>query len=171
METMAADLAWTIYPSPLGDLTVGAGANGVRSVRFPEEATGPGPEESRPMPEIARRLDEYFAGRRRSFDLALDLRGTPLQLGVWERLGEIPYGATLSYAELAARVGPGLFPAGLEPWRRVRAVAAEVGRTPTPILIPCHRVIGSDGSLTGYGGGLHRKQALLDLERPQQSLL
>jgi methylated-DNA-[protein]-cysteine S-methyltransferase len=123
------------------------------------------------MPRVGAQLEEYFAGERRRFDVDLDLRGTPLQLLVWERLREIPYGSTVSYGELAGRVDATAFPVGLEPWERVRAVAAEVGRTPTPIVVPCHRVIGADGSLTGYGGGLERKRALLDLERPQQALL
>ena len=78
--------------------------------------------------------------------------------------GEIPYGATSSYGELAARVGQSAYPEGLEPYKRVRLAATEIGRTPVPIVVPCHRVIGADGSLTGYGGGLERKRALLDLE-------
>jgi methylated-DNA-[protein]-cysteine S-methyltransferase len=100
-------------------------------------------------------LDEYFRGHRIRFELTLELTGTPFQQRVWEALREIPYGATVSYAELAGTIG--------RP-DRVRAVGGAVGRTPVPIIVPCHRVIGSDGSLTGYGGGLHRKRALLDLE-------
>jgi len=117
------------------------------------------------MPEVHAQLDVYFAGERRHFDLELDLRGTPLQMLVWERLREIPYGTTTSYGELAGRIEPAAYPDELEPYQRVRLAAAAIGRTPTPILVPCHRVIGADGSLTGYGGGLQRKQALLDLER------
>jgi methylated-DNA-[protein]-cysteine S-methyltransferase len=116
------------------------------------------------MPAVADQLDGYFAGERQAFELDLDLRGTPLQLRVWARLREIPYGKTITYGELAGRVEESLFPHGLEPYERVRLAAAEIGRTPTPILVPCHRVIGADGSLTGYGGGLPRKRALLDLE-------
>lgn len=116
------------------------------------------------MPIAAAQLEEYFAGGRRRFDLELDLGGTPLRRAVWARLLEIPYGATTSYGELAAGIDPSLYPARLARHERVRVAAAAIGRTPTPILVPCHRVIGADGSLTGYGGGLQRKQALLDLE-------
>lgn len=116
------------------------------------------------MPAVVEQLDAYFAGERQTFELDLDLRGTPLQLRVWERLREIPYGATTTYGELAERIDDSLYPGGLEPYKQVRLAASAIGRTPTPILVPCHRVIGADGSLTGYGGGLQRKQALLDLE-------
>ena len=83
---------------------------------------------------------------------------------VWEQLLQIPYGTTTTYGELAQRIDESLYPAGLEAYKRARLVGAAIGRTPTPILVPCHRVIGADGSLTGYGGGLHRKRALLNLE-------
>jgi methylated-DNA-[protein]-cysteine S-methyltransferase len=156
--------AWTAYESPLGPLTLVAGAAGVRSVRF----AAPGPRLDRalrdPMPLVVEQLEEYFAGERRAFELGLDLDGTPLQKLVWARLREIPYGETVSYGELAARIEASRYPDGLEPYQRVRLAAKEIGRTPTPILVPCHRVIGADGSLTGYGGGLPRKRALLDLE-------
>jgi O-6-methylguanine DNA methyltransferase len=106
-------------------------------------------------PVIAQ-LAEYFAVERRSFDVALDLVGTEFQLAVWHGLLRIPYGTTVSYSELAQAIGrPDV----------VRAVGAAVGQTPVPIVVPCHRVIGKNGSLTGYGGGLHRKAALLELER------
>ena len=118
----------------------------------------------RPLLRVVDQLDEYFAGERRRFELELDLRGSELERQVWARLLEIPYGATTSYGELAKLIEPGLFPPGLEQYRRVRTVAAAIGRTPTPIVVPCHRVIAADGSLRGYGGGLHRKRALLDLE-------
>lgn len=156
--------AWTIYESPLGSLTVISGAAGIRGVYFPGSAPRLEQRARRPMPEVVEQLDTYFAGERRGFELDLDLRGTPLQLSVWERLREIPYGTTTTYGELAGRVDEALYPDGLEPYKRVRLAAATIGRTPTPILVPCHRVIGADGSLTGYGGGLERKQALLDLE-------
>lgn len=106
-------------------------------------------------------LDEYFAGRRRSFDLALDPAGSPFELGVWRALLEIPYGETVSYGELAARIGhPGA----------PRAVGVANARNPVAVVVPCHRVIGADGSLTGYGGGLERKRLLLDLEAGVQAL-
>jgi methylated-DNA-[protein]-cysteine S-methyltransferase len=156
--------AWTIHESPLGPLTVVAGAGGVRGVHFPGQGPRLGEGARRPLPEVTGQLDEYFAGERQGFELDLDLRGTPLQQAVWEQLREIPYGETDTYGELTVRLAGSLFPEGLEPYRRVRLAAAEIGRTPTPILVPCHRVIGADGSLTGYGGGLPRKRALLDLE-------
>lgn len=160
-----AELGWTICEGPVGPLTVVAGPAGIRSVYF----AGQGPRldagARREMPEVAAQLGEYFAGERRGFELELDLRGEPLQLAVWDELRTIPYGETTSYGELCRRIDPALFPAELEPYKRVRSAAAAIGRTPTPILVPCHRVIGADGSLTGYGGGLERKRALLALER------
>lgn len=104
----------------------------------------------------ASQLAEYFARRRTEFDLPYDPDGTPFQRNVWEALARIPYGDTLSYAELAALIG--------RP-RAVRAVGAANGANPLPIVLPCHRVVGSDGTLTGYAGGLATKQRLLELER------
>jgi methylated-DNA-[protein]-cysteine S-methyltransferase len=100
-------------------------------------------------------LQEYFAGKRKTFTFPLAPRGTPFQLAVWNALLEIPYGDTISYAELARRIGK---PSA------VRAVGAANGANPIPVIIPCHRVIGSNGTLTGYGGGIERKQWLLALE-------
>ena len=163
---MSADLAWDIHEGPLGPLTVVAGPLGVRNVHFPERAPRLPQAARRPLGPVATQLDEYFAGERRSFELDLDLRGEPLQLLVWAQLREIPYGETVSYGELAGRVEQSAYPAVLEPYKRVRLAASTIGLTPTPILVPCHRVIGADGSLTGYGGGLERKRALLELECP-----
>ena len=101
-------------------------------------------------------LEEYFAGRRRKFDLDLRPTGTPFQLEVLDALATIPYGETRSYGEIAAQIG--------RP-RAVRAVGAANGRNPLPVVLPCHRVIGADGSPTGFGGGLETKRYLLDLER------
>jgi methylated-DNA-[protein]-cysteine S-methyltransferase len=159
-----SQLTWTIYESPLGPLTVLAGPAGVRTVRFPGRTPRLDEAAQRPMPEVVDQLDAYFAGERKAFELDLDLRGAPLQKRVWEQLLEIPYAATTTYGELAGRIDESLYPDGLEPYKRVRLVGTAIGQTPTPILVPCHRVIGADGSLTGYGGGLQRKQALLDLE-------
>ncbi|MCA8974064.1 MAG: methylated-DNA--[protein]-cysteine S-methyltransferase [Planctomycetes bacterium] len=103
-----------------------------------------------------RQLAEYFAGRRREFELPLAPRGTPFQLEVWAALRTIPFGSTCSYADIAARIG--------RP-NAVRAVGAANGRNPIAIIVPCHRVIGRDGSLTGYAGGLDRKRRLLQHER------
>jgi len=105
--------------------------------------------------QVERSLDEYFRGKRRRFELAVAPEGTPFQKRVWRELRRIPFGKTWSYARLAEKVGkPGAF----------RAVGAANGRNPVSLVIPCHRVIGSDGSLTGYGGGMERKRALLELE-------
>jgi methylated-DNA-[protein]-cysteine S-methyltransferase len=104
---------------------------------------------------VAAQLDDYFAARRTTFDVPLALHGTPFQQEVWAALQQIPYGATVSYAELAESIGRPT---------AIRAVGAANGRNPVSIVIPCHRVIGTDGSLTGYGGGTPRKQALLTLE-------
>lgn len=110
-------------------------------------------KESAPLPaRVADQITEYFAGRRQAFELELAPRGTAFQLAVWNALLAIPYGDTISYAELARRIGK---PAA------VRAVGAANGANPIPVIIPCHRVIGSNGSLTGYGGGIERKQWLL----------
>lgn len=105
---------------------------------------------------LAAELEAYFAGTLRRFSVPLDLRGTPFQRRVWETVAAIPYGETLTYSEIARRIG---IPAAF------RAVGAANGANPAAIVIPCHRVVGSDGSLTGYGGGIAMKRALLDLER------
>jgi methylated-DNA-[protein]-cysteine S-methyltransferase len=158
MSTATTAIAWDVYESPLGPLTLRAGARGLLAVSFP--GRGPARHEGARDPGAvagaAAQLEEYFAGVRRAFDVPLDLRGSDFQQRVWEELQRIPYATTLTYTELAHRVGrPDI----------VRAVAATVGRTPVPIVVPCHRVLGAGGALTGYGGGLQRKQALLDLER------
>ena len=122
-----------------------------------DELPGASPEEDL-APRHARlvhQLREYFSGNRRTFDVPLAPRGTPFQLAVWNALLEIPYGDTTTYAELAHRIGR---PSA------VRAVGAANGANPIPVIIPCHRVIGSNGTLTGYGGGIERKQWLLALE-------
>jgi methylated-DNA-[protein]-cysteine S-methyltransferase len=149
---------WTIHESPIGPLTIIGGDAGVRRLEFPGRARPL--DERRRSPErladATRQLDEYFTGERTAFDLELDLGGTDFQRSVWAELLRIPFGATVSYSELAETIGRA---------DRVRAVGAGVGRTPAPIIVPCHRVIGADGSLTGYGGGLERKATLLELER------
>jgi methylated-DNA-[protein]-cysteine S-methyltransferase len=148
---------WDIHESPLGPLTLFAGRRGLSGLAFPGRAAGLAEEDRDPaaLGRAVEQLEAYFAGERHSFDLELDLAGTPFQQRVWAELRRIPYGETVSYSELAARIGRSDI---------VRAVGAAVGRTPVPIIVPCHRVLGADGSLTGYGGGLQRKRALLDLE-------
>jgi methylated-DNA-[protein]-cysteine S-methyltransferase len=157
-------LAWTIYESPLGPLTVVAGPRGVTNLYFPGRSPRLDEARHQPMLEVVDQLEAYFAGERQAFALALDLCGPPLHKRVWEQLLEIPYGTTTTYGELARRIDDYLYPAELESYKRVRLAAAAIGRNPVPVLVPCHRVIGADGSLTGYLGGLQRKQALLDLE-------
>jgi methylated-DNA-[protein]-cysteine S-methyltransferase len=158
VTSTTTDLCWDVYESPLGPLTVETRAAGLTGLRFPGRGD-PLDESARDPAALAaatRQLEEFFAGRRQAFELPLALSGTRFQMRVWEQLLRIPYGSTITYTELAHRVGrPDV----------VRAVGAAVGRTPVPIIVPCHRVLGADGALTGYGGGLHRKQALLDLER------
>lgn len=119
----------------------------------------PGPSEI--LTRTAHQLDEYFAGKRRTFDLSLLLTGTAFQQAVWNELRNIPFGTTLSYAELAKRLG---MP------KAVRAVANANGANALSIVLPCHRVIGSRGTLTGYGGGLPAKKMLLELEDPKLAL-
>jgi methylated-DNA-[protein]-cysteine S-methyltransferase len=109
-----------------------------------------------PFTEVIRQLDEYFAGQRTEFDLPMTLTGTPFQCAVWAALREIPYGETASYGHLAQRIGR---PSA------ARAVGLANGRNPICIIVPCHRVVGATGDLTGYGGGLQRKQHLLNFER------
>jgi methylated-DNA-[protein]-cysteine S-methyltransferase len=137
----------TLHPSPVGDILLRAGEDGrLTALYLRHDETAPttgGP------------FDAYFAGELDAFDLDLDPQGTPFQRRVWDELRRIPFGETISYSELARRLG--------DP-KLVRAVGVANGRNPISIVIPCHRVIGADGSLTGYAGGLPRKQLLLELE-------
>ena len=152
------------FDTPLGTMRVVGDARRIDRVDLPNAAArqpDPAWREERdalpaPLREAKRQLGEYFAGERREFDLPLAAAGTPFQHRVWDALREIPYAETLSYRELAKRVGN---PAAS------RAVGAANGRNPLAIVVPCHRVIGADGSLTGYGGGLPVKAALLALEQ------
>ncbi len=142
-----------------GELTVriSAAPAGIRSIEF-APAGEPGGQRNDRNPLIAQaaqQLAAYFAGTRRVFDLPLDMQGTPFQVRVWQYLGTIPYGQTRSYAQVAEAIGA---PSA------VRAVGAANGANPIPIVVPCHRVIGASGKLTGYGGGLPLKQRLLELE-------
>jgi methylated-DNA-[protein]-cysteine S-methyltransferase len=153
----AMQTVWNIYESPVGPLTLVAGPAGLRELSFPGRRQ-PLDEDRRDgaaMAPVVAQLDEYFGGRRQAFDLPLDLIGTEFQRSVWQTLLTIPFGETRSYADVARAIGR---------VNRVRAVGAANGRNPVAIIVPCHRVIGSDGSLVGFGGGLHRKRLLLDLE-------
>lgn len=145
------------FVSPVGPLVLVADDRALLAVDLPGAPPRPGPE-SPGHPVLARaaaQLAGYFAGRRRAFDLPLAPAGTPFQQAVWRALAAIPFGETRSYAELARAAG--------RP-RAVRAVGAANGRNPLPVVLPCHRVIGSDGGLTGYAGGLLMKRRLLELE-------
>ena len=169
---MGPTLSWTVVDSPVDDLLLAAADGALRSVWF-------SPHKGRSQPSFieamaaeggvrddddpvlvaaARQLGEYFAGRRREFDLPLGPVGTDFQLRVWAGLRTIPYGTTWSYGQLAAAIGKGP-PAS-------RAVGLANGANPLSIVVPCHRVIGADGNLTGFGGGVERKRWLLDLESP-----
>lgn len=144
---------------PLGRLLLAADAQGLREIRFPgpdgHAVPGDWTDDDGQLDDVEQQLREYLAGDRREFSLRLAPRGTEFQLRVWEALREIPYGTTVSYGQLARRLGaPGA----------ARAVGLANGSNPIPVVIPCHRVIGADGSLTGYGGGLERKRLLLALE-------
>ena len=162
-------LATTTYESPLGELRIAVTEIGVVRIALPR-AAGRGfagwlerelPRAEAldwlpPLDKIRRELDEYFAGQRRSFQVPLDLRGTDFQLEVWRSLCEIPFGETSSYGEVARSI---------KRPRAARPVGAASGANPLPILVPCHRVIASDGKLGGYSGGLELKRKLLALEK------
>jgi methylated-DNA-[protein]-cysteine S-methyltransferase len=161
---MSTAPAWTILESPIGPLTVVAGPNGIANIHFDGHAPRLPEAARQPLREAVDRLGAYFDGRCRAFELDLDLRGTPLQRQVWRLLLEIPYGETTTYGEVARRVGDSLYDPGLEAYERPRVVGAAIGRNPVPVVVPCHRVIGADGSLTGFFGGIWRKRVLLELE-------
>jgi methylated-DNA-[protein]-cysteine S-methyltransferase len=155
---------WTVLESPIGDLRIVERGGAVSAIEFTPFRQ---PTDGRPLgarddghpvlAEAARQLAAYFAGDLTEFDLPLDPQGTEFQQRVWRELLRIGYGETRSYGEIAARLG--------HTNAASRAVGVANGRNPIPIVIPCHRVIGADGSLTGYAGGVDRKQTLLDIER------
>jgi len=149
------------FDSPVGPLLLAADESGLRQLAFPCEKTKQTPpsdwqENGAFFGATTRQLTAYFAGQLRTFDLPLAPQGTPFQLQVWQTLPEIPYGQTLSYGDLAQKIG--------NP-KASRAVGAANGQNPLPSLIPCHRVIGANGRLTGFAGGLETKKALLSLEQ------
>ncbi|MEX2582316.1 MAG: methylated-DNA--[protein]-cysteine S-methyltransferase [Gemmatimonadota bacterium] len=153
-------MIYFVQESPIGDLRLTSDGESITGIRMldPDEDPRPTPAfvyDPAPFAAAGEQLTAYFRGELEDFDFALAPHGTPFQMTVWETLRSIPYGETISYAELARRIGN---PAA------VRAVGAANGRNPLPIVLPCHRVIGADGSLTGYGGGLERKRKLLELE-------
>ena len=146
------------YNYPIGGVGIAERDGAISLVFFEgrEDVSGYGCSETPLIKEAARQLDEYFAGKRTAFDLPLSFDGTEFQTSVWNALLTIEYGETRSYKDIAAQIG--------RP-RAVRAVGSANHHNPIAIIVPCHRVIGHDGSLTGYGGGLHVKQFLLDLEK------
>jgi methylated-DNA-[protein]-cysteine S-methyltransferase len=153
-------LLYTRMDSPIGELLLVGDGHALRGLHMQEGRTAVSVDpEWRPADEpfagVRRQLREYFDGERREFDVPLEMTGTPFQRRVWRALQEIPYGETATYGELALRVGR---PSAS------RAVGLANGRNPVAVIVPCHRVIGADGNLTGYGGGLERKRLLLELE-------
>ncbi|MFW3172747.1 methylated-DNA--[protein]-cysteine S-methyltransferase [Geodermatophilus sp. CPCC 206100] len=155
----------TVIGSPIGPLTAVTEDGVLVTLSMDSPGSRPddvfGARDDAGCPDVVRQLGEYFAGERTAFDLRLRPAGNDLQLAVWRLMAEIPYGETRSYGSLARRLGdPAL----------AQAVGTACGRNPLPVVLPCHRVIGADGSLVGFGGGLHRKRFLLDLEQRDRRL-
>ena len=154
-------ISYTEYQSPLGSLLLAASERGLCGLYFEQHKYFTGPQGWRhdgAQPHLcaaANQLDDYFAGRRRCFELALDLRGTPFQQDVWHALQALPFGATTTYGAIAQ---------GIANPKAIRAAGTAIGRNPVSIIVPCHRVVGATGSLSGYAGGLERKRFLLALE-------
>jgi methylated-DNA-[protein]-cysteine S-methyltransferase len=150
-----ADTRFTIIDSPVGELLLTGTDDGLSGIRFAPHGVARGQRDDEAFAGVVAQLGEYFGGARATFDVRLAPAGTSFQRDVWSAIAEIPYGKTVSYGSIATRLGK---PSAS------RAVGMATGRNPIVIIIPCHRVIGSDGSLTGFGGGLARKSLLLDLE-------
>ena len=154
------------FDSPLGLLEIAGTERGVEAVNFVERRPSVGAANSNHVPEplleCRKQIDEYFRGRRTEFDLPLELSGTPFQKEVWRRLRLVPFGATTSYGAIAH---------AMKRPKAARAVGGANHRNPISIIIPCHRIVGCGGSLVGYGGGLWRKERLLDHERSVLSQL
>ena len=159
--------AQAAFDSPLGRITLARTAAGLAGLWFdgqkhaPPWIDAPRRDDDALLADAARQLAEFWGGRRTVFELPLDAQGTPFQRSVWDALRAIPCGRTTSYGAVARSIGAAA---------AVRAVGAAVGRNPIAIIVPCHRVLGSDGSMTGYAGGLDRKAALLQLESGQLPL-
>jgi methylated-DNA-[protein]-cysteine S-methyltransferase len=156
--TPTAETYWTIFESPVDELLLTSNGTSLTRLLFAPFTVDPAWSEGPcdVLDEAITQLRDYFAGNRTEFDLPLEPAGTTFQLAVWHALREIPYAETINYGQLATRIGNR---------NASRAVGLANGRNPISIVVPCHRVIGANGSLTGYGGGLDRKRALLDLER------
>lgn len=152
----------TTVDSPVGELTVVAEDGRLTGVYYPHHWYRPDPatfgdRAEAGFEEVAQQLVDYFAGRRERFDLPVNARGDEFQCRVWELIDRIPYGQTRTYGDLARELGKGTL---------AKDVGAAVGRNPLCVIVPCHRVVGKDGKLTGYAGGLARKRFLLQLEEP-----
>lgn len=155
------ETAWCVTASPVGPLRLGEDERGICSLEYLDAGAPlrPAPPESRWLAQAVRELEEYFAGERRAFTVPLSPEGTAFQKRVWAELRRIPWGETRSYGQIAAAIGqPGA----------ARAVGMANNRNRLPIFIPCHRVVGADGSLVGYSDGLAIKRLLLELEREQE---
>jgi methylated-DNA-[protein]-cysteine S-methyltransferase len=159
-------LFYTYMESPIGPLLLAGSRHALKVIGFSRghkarEAESDWERLDEPFKRVKKQLEEYFEGERRTFDVPLAPDGTDFQRAVWHALTTIPYGATRSYSDIAVHI---------DHPRAVRAVGAANGANPIPIIIPCHRVIGLDGSLTGFGGGIETKRWLLDLERSRSGL-
>jgi methylated-DNA-[protein]-cysteine S-methyltransferase len=158
-------LHYSVMESTIGPLLLAGDADGLHRVYFMHGRRPKSPEphwieDKKPFKDVIAQLKSYFAGKLRDFDLPLVLKGTDFQLQVWRRLQQIPYGETTSYGAIARELGSP---------EAARAVGLANGSNPIPVIVPCHRVIGSNGALTGFGGGLPLKQKLLALESSQKS--
>ena len=154
-------MQYAVMNSPMGPLTVATTEKGLASVHFGKSVPSGIAADESGKSEVVKQLSEYFEGKRSTFELSLDVRGTAFQRSVWKQLLQIPYGETRSYGEIARAVGK---PAA------ARAVGMANHYNPVAIVIPCHRVVGRNGSLTGYAGGLHLKEQLLSIERRSTTL-
>jgi methylated-DNA-[protein]-cysteine S-methyltransferase len=166
IATTSTTLRYTTLESPIGELLLLGDEEALRGLymqggRRPVAIRSAWERSAAPFADVRRQLQEYFAGRRSSFELDLAIQGNSFECRVWQALQEIPYGETISYGELARSID--------QP-SAARAVGVANARNPIAVIVPCHRVIGANGALTGYGGGLQRKRLLLELESGQASL-
>jgi methylated-DNA-[protein]-cysteine S-methyltransferase len=162
-------MAWSIWDSPLGPLALVGGEAGLRELQFPERTPPLDPADRDPnaLRDVREQLEQYFAGERDAFDVELDLAGTAFRRRVWGALQGLPYGVVTTYGTLAGALGvrdSRTLGSGANAVTAAQKVAWAIAATPTPIIVPCHRVVGADGSLTGYRGGLWRKRVLLNFE-------
>lgn len=165
LNLLPNNTAYDVITTPVGELVIFASANGLHSILWDIEygsadckkmlARFKHDNNHKIILETKKQLTEYFNGTRKKFDLPITINGTPFQQQAWQQLSKIPYGKTISYGEQARRLGDK---------NKARAVGLANGQNPIPIIIPCHRVIGSNGKLTGFGGGLDKKELLLELE-------